>query len=93
MKDNFEGHLQTLLTLCAIGVIGWVGLTVTDNANVVARLEERVNLLTERIEDFRELAKTRYTRAEALRDFDNIYQRFEIVHERLEIIEKKLKNL
>ena len=44
MQDpiNFERHLQSAIAILMIGIVVWVGVTLLDNSNTLARLDERV---------------------------------------------------
>ncbi|SLN31692.1 hypothetical protein [Oceanibacterium hippocampi] len=50
----FERHLQTLVGFVLCGLIGWVGVSVADGREAVARVEERVSYLAETVRDLKQ---------------------------------------
>ena len=52
-KNSFERHLQTGLAVVLMGFVGWVGVTVSSNAETVARLDERMKSLENSFQDMR----------------------------------------
>jgi len=57
-RSAFERHLQTALAVIMVGVVGWVGVTITSLSTSQARMEitvtyiaEDVAVLNKRLED------------------------------------------
>lgn len=73
------------------GVIGWVGITVAGNAQVIARLEERIATLSEQMRDIKGVLKNEYTRQEAVKDFRLVHSRVDSLNSRLKLLEIKSK--
>lgn len=54
---NFERHLQTGLAVVLIGFVGWVGVTVSQNSTLTARLDERMAAMSREMQALRESVK------------------------------------
>lgn len=52
-RSNFERHLQSGLAVLLIGLVAWVGVSVSSGREATARLEEKVVYLTEQIREMR----------------------------------------
>lgn len=44
-KPSFERHLQTGIAAVLVGLVGWIGLSITSMAETQARLDERVHTM------------------------------------------------
>lgn len=42
MPPNIERHIQTVISLLAVGLLGWVGVTLNGLQQSVTRLEEQI---------------------------------------------------
>ena len=66
---SLERHIQTGLAVILIGFVGWVGVTVSQNSNLTARLDERMMSMQREIQSLRtsvkEEMKDRFTGTEA----------------------------
>ncbi|MCV6590781.1 MAG: hypothetical protein OIF57_17420 [Marinobacterium sp.] len=51
VSSGFERHVQTVLGLVVASLIGWVGMEVSESAEQIARLEERVGAMSAQISD------------------------------------------
>lgn len=49
--SNFERHVQTALALLIVMLMGWVGITISNSSNQIARLEERVAAMTAKLDE------------------------------------------
>lgn len=48
-----ERHIQTALAVVLTGIVGWVGVSVTDSREQIARLQEQVESLKSIVTDMR----------------------------------------
>jgi hypothetical protein len=48
----FERHAQTILTGIVAGLIGWVGISVSQQATSIALLQQSLDQLQRKVEDF-----------------------------------------
>lgn len=93
---TLERHIQTGLAVILIGFVGWVGMSVSANTTLTARLEERVALLTQQMQELRNTVNTkmadRFTGQEGIllkrriSELESIAREHE---ERLDNLEKK----
>lgn len=69
-RSSVERHAQTLIGAVMLGLVSWVGYTVTNLNAQFARLDERMAGLERQIDKLEGLADDRYTRREAERSFE-----------------------
>lgn len=50
--SNFERHVQTALAVIITMLLGWMGSTVSNSSEQIARLEERMAAMSDKLEDF-----------------------------------------
>ena len=78
-----EKHIQTIMAAIIIGLITWVGVSVTGNAELLATLTERSFHQGTQIEEMRtqlqEATKNRFTRADADRELGVINRRLTVL--------------
>ncbi len=55
----FERHIQTVLAGLLIGLVAWVGITVTGNREQISRLDERLKFMAPVVEEIRQELKDR----------------------------------
>lgn len=53
VSRTMERHIQTVLAAILIGLVGWVGLTVTGNREQISRVEERLTFMNDTIKDLK----------------------------------------
>lgn len=71
-RTAMERHAQTILTGVITILLAWVGLTLTDSANQIARLEERLVSLGREVQMMRNQLNNQYSYRDAERDFSAI---------------------
>jgi len=49
--SNFERHVQTALAMVLVMLMGWVGVTISNSSNQIARLEERVAAMADKLDE------------------------------------------
>ena len=86
-----ERHAQTIIGTIVIGLIIWVGNTVTSNQGAIIRFTERVSYLTETVakleKSIEKAGDDRYTAKDAIRDHQVIKDQIFSVHGRLRALE------
>lgn len=50
-STNFERHVQTALAMLIVMLMGWVGITISNSSNQIARLEERVAAMADKLDE------------------------------------------
>lgn len=93
-KSIFERHLQTGISTLLVGLILWVGTSVTNSREAVARLEEKFIAVESQLSDLKSQVKLgvqdRYFRAEAVKDFTNINSRVDKIERRVHDLESEV---
>lgn len=88
-----EKHLQTALAAILIGLVGWVGVTVSSTATEVAVLKQTVIVLTSTIEKLEArlevMTDDRYRASDARRDLGRVYERLSDHEKRIGGLEGK----
>ncbi len=91
-RDNSESilerHLQTGISTVLIGLVLWVGMSVSSGQETIARLDERVLWLTTEVRGFRSNATNHLSISVADQKFAQLYthiQTIELKIERLRI--------
>lgn len=59
LSRAFERHIQTVLAAILIGLVAWVGITVTQNREHISRIDERLIFMREDLEEIKEELKER----------------------------------
>ena len=83
VSSVFERHAQTALTVSIIGIMAWVGVSVSNSREAIARLEVTVKFLQKDVVDLRKSTEKwisgRYTQSMANRDLEMIYKRLDAI--------------
>lgn len=91
-----ERHLQTIMGAVLVGLVFWVGTTLSTAETQMAVLEERVVTLASEVHALRsQVAKgidDRYRRGDAQNDFGRVWNHFAEVDDRLDEIERRMQN-
>jgi predicted negative regulator of RcsB-dependent stress response len=106
--NGVERHIQTVVVMVILGVLGWVGLKVADMSESNAKLEVQatnlasqiVEVRTELKEDINELknefrvsSADKYTATEADRTHNACRQRMKLIEERMFEAERGINDL
>lgn len=86
-RSALERHAQTVILAIIVGLMSWVGVSITQTRETMVRLEERVGALSTLVDELRRSANGAYTRAEADRDFGRITGRVDDIERRLRNVE------
>jgi hypothetical protein len=90
---TYERHFQTLLVGLTLVVLTWVGVTITNNSETLARMDERVKSMEEVITDMKKEAsierKNTYTWHDAKQTERNWDLQILGIEARLEKLENK----
>lgn len=84
---GLERHIQTGVAIVLVGLVGWVGLTVTGNREQIARLDERVDNLVQAFARVDARLDGRYQATEAKRDFAERDRRLDALDTRVRELE------
>ncbi|WP_085883405.1 hypothetical protein [Oceanibacterium hippocampi] len=91
-RSAIERHAQTLVGFVICGLIGWVGVSVADSREAVARLDERVVSLTDTVRELRgEVRQTRdggMTKTEAAAEFGRVWSAHVDLKRRVDLLER-----
>lgn len=86
-KTAVERHIQTAMAVVLLGVLGWVGLAVTEQQKSMARMEVQTATLKEAVQDvklnLRAATADRYTSTEAERAHARCQERMNLLEQRL----------
>jgi len=88
-KSSLERHVQSLIGVLVVGLLGWVGLTLQTMTESVARLEEKVAGLERQLDFLQGQTRDRYTRGDATRDFDVMRKVLDDHADRIKTLEKR----
>ncbi|MBB1485898.1 hypothetical protein [Oceanospirillum sediminis] len=84
-----ERHAQTILAGVITILLSWVGVTLTDSASNIARLEERLVALGREVQMLRNQLGNQYTQRDAERDFSAIRARLNEHQNRINQLEQQ----
>lgn len=87
ISRTMERHIQTVLAAILIGLVGWVGLTVTGNREQISRVEERLSFMSETI---RELKTELSRRGDIVAQIPQLLVKTERLETRVEQLEKRI---
>ncbi len=86
-RSAMEKHIQTILAVVITALIGWIGMSVTDSRETIARLEVQTTGMQLRMSEIRSDIKmfqqTGVTR-------DGVDQRFAVCQERMSDLEHRM---
>ncbi|MBL6954254.1 MAG: hypothetical protein ISR50_16565 [Alphaproteobacteria bacterium] len=86
-----ERHIQTFVGFVIVGVVGWVGFSVSDSREAIARMEATIMSLQQQLSDMRlqvrETTADRYSQASADRDLARVLKEVTENRRRIERIE------
>jgi len=82
-----ERHAQTVLTGAMTLLLAWVGITLTDSSNQIARLEERLVSLGKEVQLVRDQLNNQYSYRDAERDLSAIRAQIKSNSDRISRIE------
>lgn len=83
----FEQHAQTGLTLAIVGLLGWVGVTLSSLQTTVAAMAVEIKSLQAQVQEMKAAAGDRYTKTQADRDWAQNRREIDQIHQRLRILE------
>ena len=90
-----ERHLQTAIGAVLIGLVFWVGNTLSTAETQMAVLDERVSNLTTEVSALRgqiaDGVDDRYRARDAQRDFSRVWAHMSSVDEQLDELERRLE--
>lgn len=52
-NSGFERHLQTIVGALLVGMVGWVGISVTDSREKIGRMDEKFIAMAEDIAELK----------------------------------------
>ena len=88
-----ERHAQTIIGTVVIGLILWVGNTVTSNQGAIIKFTERLTYLTDSVakleKSIEKAGEDRYTSKEADKDHEIIKEKLDSLNNRLHTLETK----
>ena len=89
--NTLERHAQTIAIAIIIGLITWVGISVTGNTGALATLTERSEHQSRETSEIKatlkEQGKNQYTIADALRDNQYVHIRMDKLDTRITTLE------
>ena len=89
----WERHVQTAVGFVIVGVVGWVGVGVSDSREAIARMEATILGLQQQVVDLRtqvrEGTNDRYTQADADRDLARVMKEVGDNRRRIERLENR----
>ncbi|WP_417534179.1 hypothetical protein [Marinobacterium stanieri] len=83
----FEQHAQTVLALGMVGLLGWVGYTLTNLNATVAGMAVEIQSLRDQVKELKAAASDRYTKTQADRDWAQNRREIDRIHQRLRNLE------
>lgn len=84
-----ERYAHTILAGVVTILLSWVGVTLTDSASNIARLEERLVALGREVQMLRNQLNNQYTQRDAERDLSTIRARLNEYQGRINQLEQK----
>jgi hypothetical protein len=95
-KTGMERHAQTVLAAVTIGLIGWVGMSVTESSNSIAKMEVVTQQLQDTIRDMKDELKratsTHVTKAEMVEARTECFGRISKMDDRIRLLENGRSN-
>lgn len=92
---DIEKHIPTIIGALLIGLIAWVGLSVTNSRESIAELKVETRAMKTIMSDLKEELKdsrtSRYTKSEALKDQAYIQEQFRSIKVRINRLESANK--
>lgn len=90
-KSGMERHAQTVLAAVTIGLIGWVGMSVTEGSNALAKMEVVTAQLQEDVRELkshiREATDQHVSKTEMKEARDKCFESIEALDKRLRVVE------
>lgn len=90
-RPVWERHIQTVMMTLVIGGLGWVGSTILEVSEQQAVQTVRIEHLVRQVEEFKISIKDRYTRTDALRDWNRYEREMAEVKDRVTRIEERFE--
>lgn len=95
-KTAVERHIQTAMAVVLLGVLGWVGLAVTEQQKSMARMEVQAATLKEAVQDvkvsLRAATADRYTAQEAERAHARCQDRMNLLEQRMGDLQRQYRD-
>ena len=92
-----EQHVQTIITTVMAGLVAWIGLSVSDNNEAIARMDERMKSLQGSVLSIQgqlsAATNDRYTATEAGRHRQLMVTRLNNQEKRIDELDRKIERI
>ena len=90
-RTTLERHVQTITIAVAIALMGWVGMSVADSRESIARLEVQIEGLHSVIDRMQRAQSAGFSRREAEASHAELGRRIDRVENRVDELESEVR--